>query len=310
MKVLFSLLLSLPLLQACNQLLTYEIDVQLEDRVLAFSGTTYCRHQFILPVGIGSVHSYSATDRYAFLNQNGQQWILEGIDCAAAMDGRPLESIRLFKQKNDKDAELFFVTKDGPIKVTRTSFDWRATIGSHKVQTPPRYNAGPYRFQKTFLKELPPSLDTLLASRQHTTVVRSYISLQCRGPDGSEPVLDADLFAQLRAELGGRVIRSETGILAMDSSARTWELRTDRSPYGPLDVTTWEPDSESMRSHDPMLSKCLTISIAGATVTLHALAGSALVYIPSEKAIFTLQPLRNPYQLSRGAKSEVELWGY
>lgn len=310
MKVLLSLLLSLPLLQACHQRLTYEIDVQLEDRVLVFSGSTHCRHQFILPAGIGSVHRYSTTDRYAYLNQNGQQWILEGIDCAAAMDGKPLESFRLFKPKNDRDAELFLVTKDGPYKVTRTSFDWRATIRSQKTRTPPRYNAGPYRFQKTFITELPPPLDTLLASRQHTSVVRSYISLQCRGPDGSEPALDAKLFAQLRAELSERVIGTETGILAMESTTQTWELRKDRSAYGPLDVTTWEPDNESMRFHDPMLSKCLPISIAGVTLTLHALAGTALVYIPSEKAIFTIQPLRNPQQLSRDAKSGIELWGY
>jgi hypothetical protein len=329
MRVFIPLLLSLPLLQACelglgvgasaysvansrpDRLLTYEIDVQLDDRVLVFNGSTHCEHEVILPQGVGSPHHYSTNDRYAYLNQKGEQWILEGIDCNSALHGIPRENYRLYKQKNDKDAELFFVTKDGPVKVTRTIFDSRVTVGSKDIKKLPRYNVGPYAFRKTFLKDLPPPLDTLLASRKDVTVVRTFASLLCRNPDGNEPVLDVDQYRMLLARLNMNVVRVETGYLVLKASARTWELRPSQQFYGPLDVTTWEPDGRNWHpSFDPSLVTCLPISLSGANVLLHANAGAGLVYIPNEKAIFTIQPLRHPHQPIRDARGRVELWGY
>lgn len=328
MRVFIPLLLSFPLLQGCgpglvvgasaysvantrpDRLLTYEIDVQLDNRVLAFTGSTHCEHEVVLPQGLGSPHHYSTNDRYAHLKQEGEQWILEGIDCNSALQGIPRENYRLFRQKSDKDAELFFVTKDGPVKVTRTSFDSRVTVGSKEIRKLARYNVGPYAFQKTFLKDLPPPLDTLLASRKDVTVVRTFASLLCRNPDGKEPVLDVDQYRMLLARLNMNVARVEKGYL-VQNSARTWELGSSQHFYGPFDVTTWEPDGRNWHpSFDPSLVTCLPISVSGATVLLHANAGAALVYIPNEKAIFTIQPLRHPQQSTSDARGRIELWGY
>jgi hypothetical protein len=80
--------------------------------------------------------------------------------------------------------------------------------------------------------------------------------------------------------------------LARRDSTGLWELRPGNDLFGPLDVTTWEPDGRNWHSSfDPSLVTCLPISISGVPVLLHANAGSALVYIPSEKAIFTVRPL-------------------
>ena len=217
MKSSIPILLCLPLLHACgfgyvagktaygvansrpDQLLTYEIDVKLENRVLTFNGSTHCEHKVILPQGPGSPHRYFTNDRYAHINQNGEQWILEGIDCDSALHGIPKENYRLFKLKNDKDAELFFVTKDGPIKVAKTNFDSRVTVGSKEIKTLSGYNVGPYAFQKVFVKDLPPPLDTLLASRTEVTVVRTFASMLCRSPH--EPVLDVEQYRKLTTNL-------------------------------------------------------------------------------------------------------------
>jgi hypothetical protein len=327
MRTLIPLLLSLPLLHGCalgfvagmsayaatktrpDRLLAYEIDIQLENRVLTFSGSTHCEHEVHLE-GLNP-HHYSTNDRYAHLDHNGERWILEGIDCHRALHGRPQENYRLFKVRNDKDSQLFFVEKDGPIKVTRAKFDSRVTIGSKESKTLPRYNVGPYAFQKLFLEDLPPPLGALLANHKEITVVRTFASLGCRKPDGSEPVLDASQYRMLIANLPSSVARVEKGYLVLRDAERAWDLRFSRNAYGPLDVTTWEPDGRNRHaSFDPSLATCLAINLYGVTVHLHALAGAALVYIPAEKAIFTIQPLRHPRQLERDQGSRVALWGY
>jgi hypothetical protein len=291
-----------------DQLLTYEIEVQLENRMLAFSGSTHCEHEINL--GPGNPHRYSTNDRYSYLNQNGEQWILEGIDCHFAVHAIPRENYRLFKVKNDNDAELFFVTKDGPIKVTRTAFDARITVGSKEIKTLSKYNVGPYAFQKIFLKDLPPPLDTLLASRKEVTVVRTFGSLLCRSPDGSDPVLDVDQYRMLTTHVSKNIAGVEKGYLVLRNPTRKWELRSSQNAYGPLDVTTWEPDGRNWHpSFDPSLVSCLPISVLGGTVLLNANAGAALVYIPTERAILTIQPLRHPHQLIRDARGGIKLWG-
>jgi hypothetical protein len=292
-----------------DRLLTYEIDIQLDRRVLTFKGSTHCEHA--VNIGPGRPDRYSTNNRFTYLTQDGQQWILDGIDCDLALHGTPRENYRLFEVRSDKDANLFFVTKDSPFRIIKTDFHSRVTVGSKDVQNLGKYNVGPYAFQKIFLKELPPPLDTLLATSKDVTVIRTFASLLCRSPDGSEPVLDRDQFRGLVASIRHYVTAVEEGPLARRDSTGLWELRPSNDLFGPLDVTTWEPDGRNWHSSfDPSLVTCLPISISGVSVLLHANAGSALVYIPSEKAILTVRAVRSPNQLVRHRGGKVELWGY
>lgn len=295
-----------------DRLLNYEIEITTGDDILLFKGSTPCDHQANV-LGPGKVHTYRTNNKYAYLKKGGQEWILEGIDCNAGIEGREYGQYRLFKVMNDREAQLYFVTRDGRFRVTRANFDSHVTIGTSRIATLEKYNAGPYAYRKIIFNELPPTLGSLLRNVEKPTVVRA-MSLLCWEPGGNEPTLDVTAYRKIIFEenLRQRIDRVEEGYLRRSSDGSGWELQASDDLFVPLDVSTLVRVGIEEDTHKRLHANCLRVFVSGVhhpfVVDYGAMfMGGAYIYIPTERALIKISTIVYPEQLLRGT-GEGTVW--
>ena len=282
-----------------DRLLNYEIELTTGADTLVFKGSTPCDHEARV-LGPGSRHYYKTNNKYAYLKKDGREWILEGIDCQAGIEGREFGHYRLFKVKNDREAQLYFVRPGGKFRVTRAEFDSHVTIGTSRIATLDKYDGGPYFYRKYILNELTPTLSKLLHAAQEPTIVRR--ELFCKDPGGQEPTMDTNAFRRILFEenLKQRVDTIEEGYLRRTADGSGWELQPSDDVFVPLDVSTlvrFEPtDGSPKRLH----ANCLRVFLDGIGRPFEVDGqGWAYIYLPGERALISIKTLAYPELLLR-----------